>query len=153
MGPNDYNAVMDVLQNSGNSRRLLFTALMGVLFVVFSLGCVERRLLITSEPSGALVYLNDQEVGRTPLEVPFTWYGTYDVRLEREGYQTLQTEQVAEQPWWEKPGPDLFAEAIPDKRVEIAWHLKMTPAQPASETDPQRLLDFAKQLRELNRRD
>lgn len=124
-----------------------------VCLCVLSLGCVERRLLITSEPAGALVYLNDQEVGRTPLEVPFTWYGTYDVRLEREGYQTLDTQQTAEQPWWEKPGPDLFAEAVPDKRVEIAWHLKMKEAQPASEVDPDRLLEFAQQLRELNRRD
>lgn len=124
-----------------------------VCLCVLSLGCVERRLLITSEPAGALVYLNDQEVGRTPLEVPFTWYGTYDVRLESEGYQTLDTQQTAEQPWWEKPGPDLFAEAVPDKRVEIAWHLKMKEVQPASEVDPDRLLEFAQQLRELNRRD
>jgi len=124
-----------------------------ILMLSLSLGCVERRLLISSEPAGALVYLNDQEVGRTPLEVPFTWYGTYDVRLEREGYQTLQTQQLAEQPWWEKPGPDLVAEALPDKRVEIAWHLKMQPEQPASEVDPERVLEFAKQLRELNRRD
>lgn len=123
------------------------------LSVLLSLGCVERRLLISSEPAGALVYLNDQEVGRTPLEVPFTWYGTYDVRLEREGYRTLQTQRVAERPWWETPGPDLFAEAIPDKRVEIAWHLELEPAEPAGETDPGRLLDFAKQLHELNRRD
>jgi hypothetical protein len=140
---NDYNAAMPRV-----------SALILIAFAcVLSLGCVERRLVITSEPAGALVYLNDQEVGRTPLEVPFTWYGTYDVRLEREGYQMLQTEQVAERPWWETPGPDLFAEAVPDKQVEIAWHLQMTPAQPASETDPDRVLDFAKQLRELNRRD
>ena len=124
-----------------------------LLIVCCSVGCVERRLLITSEPAGALVYLNDQEVGRTPLEVPFTWYGTYDVRLERTGYRTLQTQQTADQPWWEKPGPDLFAEAVPNKRVEIAWHLEMQKAQPASEADPDRVLEFAKQLRELNRRD
>lgn len=124
-----------------------------LLIVCCSVGCVERRLLITSEPAGALVYLNDQEVGRTPLEVPFTWYGTYDVRLERSGYRTLHTQQTADQPWWETPGPDLFAEAVPNKRVEIAWHLEMQQAQPASETDPDRVLEFAKQLRELNRRD
>jgi hypothetical protein len=29
-------------------------------------GCVERRLTITSEPSGALVTVNSKEVGRTP---------------------------------------------------------------------------------------
>ena len=124
-----------------------------VCLCMLSLGCVDRRLMISSEPAGALVYLNDQEVGRTPLEVPFTWYGIYAVRLEREGYKTLETEQLAERPWWEAPGPDLFAEAIPDKRVEIAWHLQMQTAEPASGVDPDRVLDFAKQLRELNRRD
>ena len=124
-----------------------------VMLLMLSVGCVERRLVISSEPAGALVFLNDQEVGRTPLEVPFTWYGTYSVRLEREGYQTLETEQLAERPWWEAPGPDLFAEAVPDKRVEIAWHLKMQESVPAVDVEPDRVLDFAKQLRELNRRD
>lgn len=143
MNTNDYNATM-----------LGRVGLATVAFVLLlSVGCVERRLLITSEPAGALVYLNDQEVGRTPLEVPFTWYGRYDVRLEREGYRTLETERVAEQPWWEKPGPDLLAEALPGKRVEIAWHIEMIKAQPVGETDPERVLDFARQMRELNRRD
>lgn len=125
------------------------------LLVVFSsaLGCVERRLLINSDPPGALVHLNDQEVGRTPLEVPFKWYGTYDVRLEHAGYQTLQTQQQAEQPWWEHPGPDLFAEAIPGKRIEVYWHFKMLPARDAEEIDPDRVLGYARQLRELNRRE
>lgn len=141
-GPSDYNASMS---------RYAFAAVL-VWVSLGSLGCVERRLLITSEPTGALVYLNDQEVGRTPLEVPFTWYGTYDVRLEAKGYRTLETQQLAEQPWWELPGPDLIAEAIPGKRVEIAWHLKMDQAQPASETEPERVLEYANQLRELNRR-
>ena len=77
-------------------------------------GCVKRTLLIESDPPGALVYLNDEEVGRTPVTVPFTWYGTYDVRLEMEGYRTLHAEQELEQPWWESPGPDLFAEMLPD---------------------------------------
>ena len=109
--------------------------------------------MITSEPAGALVFLNDEEKGRTPLEVPFTWYGVYDVRLEREGYQTLQTQRKAEMPWWENPGPDLFAEAIPNKRVQIDWHLQMQPAVPAQDVDPANLIGHAKQLRELNRRD
>jgi len=121
--------------------------------MLLSIGCVERRLMITSEPPGALVFLNDQEVGRTPLEVPFTWYGVYDVKLEQEGYQTLLTQLEAERPWWEAPGPDLFAEALPNRRVQIDWHLKMLPAVPASEVDPRRVLDFASQLRELNNRD
>ncbi len=47
-------------------------------------GCVERTIHITSDPSGALVHLNDEEVGRTPVTVPFTFYGVYSVRLTQE---------------------------------------------------------------------
>ena len=54
-------------------------------------GCVERTIKITSQPSGALVYLNDEEVGRTPTEVRFTFYGDYSVILRKEGHETLNT--------------------------------------------------------------
>jgi hypothetical protein len=54
-------------------------------------GCVERELTVTSEPPGAIVYIGDREVGRTPITTPFTWYGDYDIILRREGYQTLNT--------------------------------------------------------------
>ncbi|MEM9415389.1 MAG: PEGA domain-containing protein [Planctomycetota bacterium] len=115
-------------------------------------GCVKRTLLIESEPPGALVYLNDEPEGRTPMTVQFKWYGTYDVRLEKEGYQTLHTQQTLAQPWWEHPGPDLFAEMIPDKRVERVWTFTLTPAVPAEDVDTDMLLDHARQLRELNDR-
>ncbi len=48
-------------------------------------GCIERLITVSSQPPGALVYLNDEEVGRTPVTVPFRFYGVYDVRLEHEG--------------------------------------------------------------------
>ena len=123
------------------------------MLLTVSFGCVERRLMISSDPPGALVYLNDQEVGRTPLKVPFKWYGTYDVRVEQAGYQTLETQQAAEQPWWEYPGPDLIAEAVPGNDVELYWHFKLNEAKPAGEVDVDRVLGYAKQLRELNRRE
>ena len=45
-------------------------------------GCVERRVWIDSNPPGALVWLNDAQVGRTPVDVSITHHGVYDVRLE-----------------------------------------------------------------------
>lgn len=69
------------------SARLTFflVALIAMLPAVFSSGCVRRTITITSEPSGALVHLNDTEIGRTPVTVGFTHYGVYDVRLSHEG--------------------------------------------------------------------
>lgn len=127
-----YNAFMP-------ARRLLI-----MLALLTATGCVERTISITSEPDGALVYLNDEEVGRTPVTVPFTYYGTYDVRLEHEGYQPLWTQQRAKAPWWEAPGPDLLAEVRPHNKTEQVWHFTMEPEAPA---DHDALVDRARQLR------
>jgi len=51
-------------------------------------GCVERRLTINTEPQGALVILNDEEIGESPVTVNFNWYGDYWVRIRKEGYET-----------------------------------------------------------------
>lgn len=116
------------------------------MLVCLSVGCVERTIKITSSPQGALVYLNDQEVGRTPLVVPFTYYGVYDVRLERDGYEPMWTYERAAAPWWEYPGPDLIAEAIPDAESQLNWHFFMVPAQPSADVDPDQLVERARAL-------
>jgi len=72
-----------------NSRAVVVSSLIVCLALVA--GCVERELTITSEPAGALVYFADEEIGRTPMTVPFTWYGDYEVILRLAGYQTLHT--------------------------------------------------------------
>jgi hypothetical protein len=87
-----------------------------VLLIAFLLaGCVRRSMHIDSNPPGALVYLNDREVGRTPLQHDFVWYGTYDVQVRREGYETLSTRQPVIAPWWQWPPFDLLAELFPLK--------------------------------------
>ncbi len=56
-------------------------------------GCarIDRTITVNSEPENALVYLNDQEIGRTPVTRTFKWYGTYDVEVRKDGYETLKT--------------------------------------------------------------
>ena len=78
------------------------------------------------------------------MSVPFTFYGTYDVRLEHEGYQALWTKQRAKAPWREAPGPDLAAEAVPNHKTEQNWHFTMTPLP---EPDAEKVVERAKQLR------
>jgi len=63
--------------------KILFVVVL-VVVSLGSVGCVERKLTIGSNPSGALVTLNDVEIGRTPVAVPFTWYGDYDIVLRYE---------------------------------------------------------------------
>ncbi|MFK7959264.1 MAG: PEGA domain-containing protein [Phycisphaerales bacterium] len=107
-------------------------------------GCVERTVSITSEPSGALVYLNDREIGRTPLETGFVHYGTFDVRLVREGSEPLTTVGEARAPIWDTVPLDFFAEIAPlpfTSRIE--WHFDLEPVR----TDSAGLLERAGGLR------
>jgi hypothetical protein len=106
-------------------------------------GCVQRTISITSEPPGALVWLNDREVGRTPVDVEFLYYGTYDVRLAMEGYEPLMTRGDAMPPWWDNVGLDFFAEMVPGAKSDIGWHYQLQPA----DDDPQKLVDRAQELR------
>lgn len=125
--------------------------LLAPLAAVLSTGCVTRTLTVTSEPAGARVFLNDREVGCTPLTVGFTFYGVYDVRLEHAGCAPLWTKASARQPWWEYPGVDLLAELTGPKRVDVQWHFKLAPQVPAALRSPEALMDHARQMRELNR--
>ena len=75
-------------------------------------GCVRRRLTITTEPAQALVYLNDQEVGRSPVTTEFLWYGDYDVTIRKEGSQTLHTHLRVDPPWYQVVPVDFFAEVL-----------------------------------------
>lgn len=115
-------------------------------------GCLERRIRVTSEPPGALVWLNDREIGRTPVETGFTFHGDYDVRLQLDGYEPVHTERRAKAPVHEWPGIDLVAAALPVKFDNtIEWHfdlersLEFTQQPDEFETD---LLDRAEELRQ-----
>ncbi len=104
-----------------NTRRNLSVVSLGVLFTLG--GCVERRVEITSEPSGARVWLNDEEVGVTPCEAGFTYYGTYDVRLMLDGYEAVHEGREMKAPIYEYPIVDLAATAAPiDFESVNRWH-------------------------------
>jgi PEGA domain-containing protein len=115
-----------------------------IIFVCVS-GCVRRQLTVTTDPPGALVHLNGQEFGRTPVTRDFTWYGTYDVQLRKEGYQTQKTTGKVIAPWWQWVPFDLFAELFPltDKR-ELHYTLAPTTQEAI---EPQVMLDRAEALR------
>lgn len=107
-------------------------------------GCVERVVSITSTPPGALVTLNDREVGRTPVDVRFVHYGTFDVRLALEGYEPLSTVGDASPPVWDAAPLDFFAEVAPFRlSSRIEWHYDLEPEM----VDPGELVERARELR------
>ena len=126
------------------------TGRIGLLTVIMFLtltGCgVERVMTIESDPPGALVYLNDAEVGRTPLQRDFTWYGKYDVVLRKDGYEPLQAKTDVNAPWWQWVPFDFFADLWPG-RLTDRQHLRysLTPAS----TRPANANDLIERGREL----
>ncbi len=110
-----------------------------------NVGCVRRTIAITSTPSDALVYVNDREIGRTPCEVEFLFYGEYDVRLKRDGYESVIGSGTASAPIWDFVGADLVSELAPvslESRVD--WHFDLV----ASDDSHEALLARARALRE-----
>lgn len=81
-----------------------------LLIVATASGCVRRRLTVRSNPPGALVYVDNQEIGSTPCSVDFTYYGTREIRLVKSGYETLTVNQPIPAPWYQVPPLDFFSD-------------------------------------------
>ena len=122
--------------------------LTGILLVVFlTTGCVERRLTLVTEPSEAVVWLNDEEVGTTPVTVNFNWYGDYNIRIEKSGYAILSTHRVLERPMHDKFPFDFFAEVVWPKKIvdEYTWTFEL---QPYEQTSPEELIEAAQEMQQ-----
>ena len=64
-------------------------------------GCVHRRLTIRSNPPGALVLLDGKEIGYTPVSTEFTYYGTREVTLVKDGYERMTVYPEVAPPWYQ----------------------------------------------------
>ena len=108
-----------------------------LLLGLMSAGCVTRRVLITSEPTGAIVYRNGQPLGPTPVEEPFIYYGKYHYRLVHDGYEPTDFYPELIAPWYQYPGIDFVTENI------LPWpfrdnpplHFKLNPIKPVLHPD------------------
>lgn len=105
-------------------------------------------MTITSDPSGALVFVSSVEKGRTPLTIPFTWYGDYEVILTHQGYRTLTTGFNVKPPIYDLPPFDLFSEMAPwTYHVNRSAHFKLAKLKFPTEAE---LINRAQELRQRN---
>lgn len=112
--------------------------LLAVALVLGATGCVERRMVIITEPYGAIVYdEKNQPIGAGPVDKPFVYYGKYRFRIAKDGYETLVVEQRVRSPWYELPGLDFISEnLIPWTIRDVRYfRYEMRPILPM---DPQR---------------
>jgi hypothetical protein len=88
------------------SRGVAVRSLIALCLACLSLtGCshnMNRRMTIRSEPPGALVLLEGEEVGYTPVGIDFNHYGTREITLIKDGYETVTAMQKVRSPWYQK---------------------------------------------------
>ena len=106
---------------------------------------MERKLTINTDPQGAVVVLNDEEIGTSPVTVSFEWYGDYNVRLSKEGYETVKTHHELKPPWYDYFPFDFFAEIINPNRTVDSYEWTFT-LPPQKEPNREELIRDAQQL-------
>lgn len=95
----------------------------------FCEAAVRRRLTIRSNPPGALVFIDDQEIGVTPVSTSFIYYGTRKIQLIKDGYETVTVLRTFKPPWYQWAGIDFITENLvrSEFRDERLIEFKLTP--------------------------
>jgi hypothetical protein len=99
-------------------------------------GCVERTLLVVSDPPGARLSVNGVPRGVTPRVIRYVHDGRFDLRLEKEGYESLAVEVTTCTRLDAVPGPDFVAENLWPGRIrrQTVEHVRLTPLKDRSYT-------------------
>ncbi|MHC4061229.1 MAG: PEGA domain-containing protein [Planctomycetota bacterium] len=126
---------------------ILTLTIISLVVAQFVAGCVERRLTINTEPQGAIVVLNDEEIGTSPATVSFEWYGDYNVAIRKLGFETLKTHRKLKAPWYDAFPFDFFAQLIvPDRIIDsYEWTFELEEKRQIGREE---LLQNARQLKE-----
>lgn len=94
-----------------------------------SLGCIRKRMTIRTNPPGAMVYIDKQPIGLTPVSTTFTYYGTRSFEIVRDGYRTEKFLRKINPPWYAIPPLDFASETLwPfEQRDERIIDVQMSP--------------------------
>jgi hypothetical protein len=93
-------------------------------------GCVERRYTIRTDPPGATVVVNGEEIGPAPASRNFYFYGDREITMILDGHQTKTVIQPIKAPWWDNYLTEFFTENIVPWTIrdERTFRYQLTPA-------------------------
>ena len=130
-----------------NKKNILLLGITGLIFSILTCGCIERHLKINTTPQGAMVELNDEQIGQSPVTVSFNWYGDYYVRLTKDGYETLNTHKMLKAPWYDHFPFDFFVGVLWPQRIvdSYEWTFEL---EPKKQTNRDQLIEQALELKE-----
>ena len=108
--------------------------------------CVERKITILSDPPNAIVWIDGKEKGKTPVTVPFTFYGTREITLYLDGYRKFTKMQPIKIPYYQYFPADFISEfllpyTIKD-RHQFFYYLE--PYYPLSKNEKEKIKKSAK---------
>ncbi|MCP5002752.1 MAG: PEGA domain-containing protein [Planctomycetes bacterium] len=119
-------------------------------------GCVTRAITVKTTPSNALVYIDDKLVGESPVSVPFIYYGTRKITIEkRDADEKLTHERkvVLEKiktPFYELFPLDFVSELVWPFNIndDHVLHYELVEMKPLSRKEKQKtVLENAQELR------
>lgn len=142
MAPVEYQPQRTTLSVDRLMSRLLMLVVAYVICVSQS-GCVFRRMTVRSDPPGALVMVDGEEMGYTPCSFDFLYYGTREITLMMPGYETLTTLQKVPAPWYQYPGIEFLADNFSPVKITNRHEFFYT-LQPQVMVPRGELLDRAK---------
>jgi len=132
-----------------NTSKLLRT--LALVALLTATGCAAKRsLMVTSDPPGAAVRLDEKIIGTTPITVDFHHYGIRRITLYKDGYLTTTRRVDVDAPWYGLFPMDYLSEVF----LPIGWkdrhrvHFTLSPGTPVEmRPDLRSVMDRAETLR------
>ncbi len=117
-----------------------------LLMFCLSSGCVRRRMTVRTSPPGATISIDNQLIGTSPAATSFVYYGTREIRIEKDGYRTETIRRKMKPPWYEWPVAEFVSETLwpGELRDERIIDVELVPAVTES---PNAVLERAELLR------
>ena len=105
-----------MLENTTLKRSTPKSRMLGMVILIIAVssmtGCLRKRATIRSSPPGAMVYIDKNPIGLTPVSTSFTYVGTRNFEIIRDGYRTEKFLRRLSPRWYEIPPLDFFSETL-----------------------------------------
>lgn len=90
--------------------------------------------------------VDNQQIGLTPVSIPYTYFGTREIKLEKDGFKTIKVQHRFDPQWYETFPVSLISENFAGREIrdERALDFYLEPKIQVQEND---LLQRANDLR------
>ena len=90
--------------------------------------------------------IDRRQIGLTPLSVPYTYSGTREIQLEKDGYKTVKVQQRIDPRWYETFPVSFITENFWPREIRDERLLEFQ-MEPKTQVQENLLLDRANDLR------